>query len=195
EDGEDQDAARWLTVARLGCGGEPVLALHLAVEQRNVGIGLDSRLDHAVTAVDLGDDLNVVLDREQRGKRAADHGLVLGDKDLDQAGWGTETNRWRPEPLTDPTRIVPPTSSTRSRMPARPLPPLNEAAPRPSSTTSRLADPFTRVSRTSHFFAPLCLTTLVTASRRHHARTLSCSGASRPTLSSTSRPMPAAISA
>ena len=36
-----------------------------------------------VAALDLGDDLDVVLEREQARERAAHHRLVLGDQDAD----------------------------------------------------------------------------------------------------------------
>ena len=42
-------------------------------------------LEHEVAALDLGDDLDVVLEREQAGERAAHHRLVLGDQDADHA--------------------------------------------------------------------------------------------------------------
>ena len=44
---------------------------------------------HLVAPADLGDDLDVVLEREQRGERLADHRLVLGDQDPDGVHFAT----------------------------------------------------------------------------------------------------------
>ena len=42
------------------------------------------RGDHLVAAADLGDHLQVGLQLEQRGQRAADQGLVVGEQQADR---------------------------------------------------------------------------------------------------------------
>ena len=39
--------------------------------------------DDLVAALDLGDDLDVVFEREQAPERAADHGLIFGEQHAD----------------------------------------------------------------------------------------------------------------
>ena len=63
--------------------------------------GLDARaaVEHEVAALDLGHDLDVVLEREQARERAADHRLVLGDEDADHALASGTVSRSRKPPL------------------------------------------------------------------------------------------------
>src|SRR5260370_3826793 len=205
EDREDEHAAGGKLRAKFGRRRDPILAGHLDVEESDVWFGAPGLVEDAVAAFDLGDDLDVVYSRKQRGEGAADHRLVLGDQDRDQATGislgvampaGRMTRRRTPASGSVPTSNLPPASSTRSRRPISPTPPpSSEAAPRPSSTSSSAAPPSARVRRSTALFAPLCLRTLVTPSRRHQASTESCSAATRPKVSSTRHPMPAACSA
>src|SRR5258708_26539240 len=202
---EDEHAAGGQLRAKLGRRRDPVFTRHLDVEERDVWSGAHGLVDDAVATFDLGDDLDVGFSRKQRRAGAADHRLVLGDQDPDQATGislgvampaGRMTRRRTPASGSVPTSNLPPASSTRSRRPISPTPPpSSEAAPRPSSTSSSAAPPSARVRRSTALFAPLCLRTLVTPSRRHQASTESCSAATRPKVSSTRNPMPAAGSA
>ena len=72
-----------------------------------------------VAALDLGHDLDVVLQREQAREGAADHRLVLGDQHADHVGWsGTLSRRRNPPSGRAPA----------SSLPAHALRPLGEAA-------------------------------------------------------------------
>ena len=64
---------------------EPVEPRHLDVEQGDVRARGERRGHHLIAARALRDDVDVVLEREQRGERAADHPLVLGDQHADHA--------------------------------------------------------------------------------------------------------------
>ncbi len=46
--------------------------------------------DDLVASADLGDDVDVGLEVEQGGERAADEGLVVGDEDADRGGHGQD---------------------------------------------------------------------------------------------------------
>ena len=59
---------------------------HLDVEQGDVGAVLAGGRDDLVAAADLGDHLEVGLEVEQRGQRAADQGLVVGEQEPDGHG-------------------------------------------------------------------------------------------------------------
>ena len=69
--------------ADLGGRGDAVEAGHLDVEQGDVGPVLEHGREHGVAGADLGDDLEVGLEAEQRGQRAADQGLVVGEQQPD----------------------------------------------------------------------------------------------------------------
>ena len=142
-----------------------------------------------VAAGHLGDDLDVVLQAEQRGQRLADHRLVLGEQDLDRAVVMQRILRSAAAPARHPRRPggsragvarrppgVPPASTRRSVRPVRPLPRpcAAGAGPRPSSSTvsssRRPVQGLRRAGRPRSARAPLCRTTLVTASRSAQAR-------------------------
>jgi hypothetical protein len=79
-------------------------------------------------------DLDVGLEPEQRGERAGDELLVLGDDDADQraapvASGSVTTSR---VPWSIVRTSEPPCDSTRSRIPVKPRPSLGEP-PTPSS--------------------------------------------------------------
>ena len=93
-------------------------------------------VDHLVAATDLGHDLEVGLEVEQRGQRATDERLVVGEQHPDH-GRATST---RVPGAAGPTARVPPTPVTRSRMPRRPLPSA-PSQPEPSSVTAMPAGP------------------------------------------------------
>ena len=57
------------------------------------------RGEHLVAALDLADDLDVVLEREQARERSADHRLVLGDQDADHGSASGTVTRSRKPPL------------------------------------------------------------------------------------------------
>src|SRR6185437_5763664 len=115
---------------------EAVRAGHLDVEQRDVGLAVLGRGGHLVPPAYLGDDLDVVLERQQRGEGLPDHHLVLGQQHPDHtvddvtpgagagAGCGvrlgTVAVRLRPGYRSGRTSRVPPTALSRSDMPRRP---------------------------------------------------------------------------
>ena len=59
---------------------------HLDVEQGHVGVVLEDGGYDGVTGADLGDHLEVGLEGEQRGQRAADQRLVVGEQEPDGHG-------------------------------------------------------------------------------------------------------------
>ncbi len=63
----------------------PSSARQVDVQHGDVGLGAQRGADDLVAALQLGHDLHVVLQREQRDQRAADHVHVLGDQDADHA--------------------------------------------------------------------------------------------------------------
>jgi hypothetical protein len=90
---EDQDPdSRQLAAQELG-DVEPAGAGHLDVEQGDVGLRGARGAQHLVAAPDLGDDLDVVLEAEQRRERLAHHRLVLGDEHPDHASGTSTRNR------------------------------------------------------------------------------------------------------
>ena len=72
-----------------GGRGEAVEPGHLDVEQRDVGPVFEHRGHDLVAAPDLGHDLEVVLERQQRDERGADERLVVGDQQPDRHGTAT----------------------------------------------------------------------------------------------------------
>ena len=96
---QDHDA----TAGQLGeqelRGLETRHAGHLDVEQGHVGARLAPGRRDLVAAADLRDDLDVVLEAEQRRERLAHHRLVLGEQDADHvpvAAMGSVTRRRKP---------------------------------------------------------------------------------------------------
>ena len=66
---------------------------------------LAHQLDHLVPAADLGHDLQVGLQGEQRGQRAADQRLVIGEQQADRGGHGVIMTRG-PAARSRPRRAV-----------------------------------------------------------------------------------------
>jgi hypothetical protein len=66
-----------------GRRGQPVRAGHLHVEQGDVRRGAVGRLDHLAAVADRPHDLDVPLEIEHRGQRAADQRLVVGQQHPD----------------------------------------------------------------------------------------------------------------
>ena len=73
--------------------------------------------DDLVAATDLGDDVEVGLEVEQRGEGAADEGLVVGQQQPDHGSTTCTRVPGAPERLEGAAG-----AGTRSRMPRRPLP-------------------------------------------------------------------------
>ena len=87
---------------------------------------------------DLGDDLEVRLEAEQRGERAADERLVVGQQQPDH---GRDRPTARSRGLERPVvTTVAPAAAARSRSPAQPVArrPWRRRGPPPSSATSTL---------------------------------------------------------
>ena len=74
-------------------------------------------LDHRVAGADLGDHLEVGLEAEQRGQRAAHQRLVVGEQQPD--GHGRTTFSEKPGSSAVVTTVAP-TAAARSRSPASP---------------------------------------------------------------------------
>ena len=124
---------------------------HLDVEQGHVRVVLEDGRDHLVAGADLGDHLEVGLEAEQRGQRAAHQRLVVGEQQPDRhprttcsekpgescPGHDRRARRRRPARAGRPARSP-------SRWSVPPVPPV------PSSRTSALVG----VSRTSQVRAP-----------------------------------------
>jgi hypothetical protein len=80
---QHQRARRRSFAGELGSRPDTVLARHLDVEQRDVNLMRACRAEDLVPAPDLGDDLDVVFEREQAGECTPHHALVLGDENAD----------------------------------------------------------------------------------------------------------------
>jgi hypothetical protein len=78
EGGEDEDPAVGKLLAQPRRGFDAVHPRHLDVEQGDVGPGLQGGGNDLVAGGDLGDHLEVGLEGQQCGERAAHHMLVLG---------------------------------------------------------------------------------------------------------------------
>ena len=85
----DQHPGRRRDPAYLGGGADPVEARHLDVEQRDVGPVLEHGRDDGVARRDLGDDLEVGLEAQQRRQGAAHERLVVGQQEPDRHGTTT----------------------------------------------------------------------------------------------------------
>ena len=149
------DPARRQPLPQLGGRGQAVAAGHLDVQQRHVRPGVKGRREHLVPARRLGDDLDVLFQREQGRERSAHHRLVLGEQHADghrrfssSASWSASGKlHAQAEPASGQrARLEAPprrTSATRSARPERPLPPScspvrssRRRRPRPSSLIS-----------------------------------------------------------
>src|SRR5262249_32711045 len=142
ERGEDDDLDVRVVAAKRRGGREAVHAWHLDVQQRHVrGSGSRGR-SHFVAAADLRDDLDVVLERQQRRQGLADHRLVFGEQypdlghvvTLAPSRTGTVAVRQKPR-LDGRTSSLPPPEPSRSDMPCSPaLAPAPAPAPAPVPT-------------------------------------------------------------
>src|SRR5580704_15431169 len=208
ERGEDDDLGGGAGLAERRGGGEAVHAGHLYVEQRDVRLAGQRRRRHLVATAYLGDDLDVVLERQQRRQGLADHLLVFGDQHPDGShvvtvtpaaaettgAIGTVATRQKPCALGRSSR-PPPTAHSRSDIPCRPVPApawisagrsgsaaSSPGHPRPSSRTwsESVCVSSWRMRRMEQFFAPEWRITFVTASRRHQASAASASGLNVP---------------
>ena len=143
EGGQHEHLAVRQLGAQLRRGLQPVGAGHLDVQQGDVGALLQRGREDLVAARHLGHDLDVGLQREQAGKRAADHGLVLGEQHPDhpREPTGTMARTRKPGPSSrGPASRRPPASRTRVSSPMSPVPlPSLPLPPWPSSTTSTVA--------------------------------------------------------
>ena len=132
--------------------GQAVEPGHLDVEQRDVRpVATRGGHDDLVAAADLGDDLEVVLELEQRGERGAHQRLVVGEQQPDHVarldgdragsrgrrrGAGTSTRSRQPRERAAPAvtraagRVDAARAARSARCRRRPTP------PRPSSTIS-----------------------------------------------------------
>src|SRR5579872_2015479 len=243
EGGQDEDAARGQLRMEIRRRRDAVTAGHLDVEQRHVRPGFQRRRQHLVAPTHFGYDLEVILQREQRGQRAAYQRLVLrqqyphhavslassiaalpppvfaasaepraGARTFSSllllARWlatsfvspssccaGMETARRNPPPAPGPASKRPPSASTRSASPRRPLPslPLLPSStdipiglrtapiqPPPSSPISIHASWPARMTRMWQWRARLWRITFVTPSRTVHDSTASAVGESEP---------------
>src|SRR5690606_40938002 len=118
--------------------GDPAAAGHLDVEQAHLGPVGPCRLDHLVGAADLGDDVEVALQRQQGRQGTADEGLVVGQQDPDPAHVQHTSSRVPPAG-TSSTVSVPPAARTPSSMPRRRWPTGPSPRPWPSSVTPNLS--------------------------------------------------------
>src|SRR5262249_7875905 len=105
---------------------------HLHVQQDDVGVVLADQLDRVGTGGALGDDLEVLVGAEQLPEALPEQRVVIGDHQPDHAAGvvgqvsvldsGSRTSTAVPTPISLEIVIVPPTSSSRSRIEMRPTP-------------------------------------------------------------------------
>ena len=89
----------------LGGRGDAVEPGHLDVEQGDVGVVLEDGRYDGVAAADLGDHLEVGLEAEQRGQRATDQRLVVGQQEPD--GHARTTDSENPGESSRVTTVAP----------------------------------------------------------------------------------------
>src|SRR5581483_2356000 len=189
---DDDDARARSAAAHLGRDLQAGEQRHLDVGEQHVGLQLRDETERGDAVLRVPDDLDVRLEGEQRTERACDEALVFRDDDADQralsgASGSVTTSR---VPPSFRRSSEPPCDSTRSRIPLKPLPSLDDAPTPSSSISKRHASP-TAARRSRTAWARACRTTLVTASRIASARTLSCAGARRTSSASQSTRSPA----
>src|SRR5690606_9818702 len=105
---------------------------HAHVHEHHVGAAARSLGDRLHTVRGVADDLDVLLGREQRGEPRAHHRLVVGDENSnghnahssvsERAPVGSSARTLKPPSSVGPASSVPPTRTTRSRMPTSPSP-------------------------------------------------------------------------
>ena len=91
---------------------------HHEVEQDHVGVGARGGVDRGLAVAGLGDDLDVVLEVEERAQALAHDGVVVGEQDADHAG--TSSRTVVPAPSVESTVSVPPSSVARSSIDVSP---------------------------------------------------------------------------
>ena len=95
---------------RVAC--EPVELGHPDVHQDDVRVEPSGLVHRFEPVARLGDDLDVLLAREQHAEAGADHRLVVGDEDPDRhrplLSSGRRVLSTKPPPLADPALISPP---------------------------------------------------------------------------------------
>ena len=84
ETGEDDHTTIGCAAPEFGCDLETGGAGHLDVEDGHCRAVLENGVDDLVTAADLGDDLQVLLQTEQRGYGSTNKVFVIGEHDVDQ---------------------------------------------------------------------------------------------------------------
>ena len=116
---------------RCGCLNA-VEAGHFEVHERNVDVGCSRNRECLFAVRDLGNDVDVVFETQERREGAAHHRLVVRYKNPDHIRTCTVV------PSSPPVSVsVPPAPSTLSRRPRRPFPLVPEN-PTPLSVMSML---------------------------------------------------------
>ena len=98
--------------------GEPA-AGHVDVEQREVGLLAQRRVDRARRVLRRGDDVEAAVLPKRRRDVLARRRVVIGDENA-YLLYGSTTCTRVPAPRTDSSENCPPTCSARSRMAIRP---------------------------------------------------------------------------
>ena len=83
EGGDDEDPRGRQPLQEPRGRAQPVSAGHVDVHKNDVGPVLERDGQNIVPVSDLGDDLDVGFQGEQRGQRPAHHGLVIGQHHSD----------------------------------------------------------------------------------------------------------------
>src|SRR5580700_1805643 len=158
---------------------------HFYVGYQNVRLLGGHRIKSLLAIVRLANHHDIVFDTKQRGQRSQHHSLIFRQYYPDRihasplrfAALSGSRMVNRVPALVSRSR-VPPSASTRSRIPRTPLPSVC-LPPRPSSWISSLQWPSTCSNLRWHRSAWACRTTLVTDSRTASASTVSWAGESR----------------
>src|SRR5690606_207495 len=153
-------------------GAQPVHAGHLDVQHGHVRPVLQHRVQHLVAPAHLGDDLDAVLQVEQRGERAADEVLVVGQQHARRHA-GTSTLSTYPPAGVAAAECVPPAPRTRWASP-----PSTSGASSPTGpvTPSLVISRIPSLMVIEQCSALLCLSTLVAPSRTTVASRVRVSG-------------------
>src|SRR5262249_10805105 len=137
ECGEDECSRLRQLTSQLAGSGDAVESGHLDVEKRDVGPSSLGGSEHMVAAIELGHDLDVLLEPEQPRGRPAPPRWILGNKDANHApARGTGSRSRKPPPGGAPASSSPRMRCARSRSPCSPLPCPVEGAALPSSSIS-----------------------------------------------------------
>src|SRR5262245_49609361 len=166
-------------------GAQAVETWEIDVENGDVGFRAQRRPDDGVAAIELRDDRDIRLELEQRDERTANKMHVLSDQDANHlvtSGTST-TSRNIPSPPAPPL-AVPDKADARAASPLNPCPPNDPGIAR-SFTISKHTPPSRRTMRIEHVVALLWRRTLVTPSRKAHAKSSFTAGESVPAATST----------